>query len=295
MSKYRVVKLALENFWEGFSLSNFIAYFPFLTDKYRFMEDPYDPDFVIRSSFISDGEVLRTIRTMSELPREVRAPTLFFTGENIVPDFTCCDYAISFCRNLADSRHIRIPLWVPRIYEIGWAPRDLLSENLVRHSTQPNFCNFVYSNPVAERERLFRLVSTRKRVDAPGRSMQNMEALGSSFWDKFRFMRDYRFSIAAENVRSEGYCTEKLMEAFLAGGIPVYAGDPGVACEFNLGAFLEIDACGGYGRLADAVLEAEANPRRRLSMVSEPIFKNDRLPECADEARIMAFFESVFG
>lgn len=292
---YKVIRLAINNFWHGFSLSNFIAYFPFLKDKYRFVEDPQQPDFVIRSSFVRDGEAMLTIRSMAELPEETRAPTLFFTGENVAPDLLRCDYAISFCRDLDDPRHIRVPLWVPRLYEIGWQPSDLLSRNFTRHHEQPRFCNFVFSNPVAERERLFRLVSTRQRVDAPSQSMQNMPRLGPGFWDKYRFMRDYRFSIAAENVRSDGYCTEKIMEAFLAGGIPVYAGDPGVATEFNPEAFLEVDASGGYERLSDAVLRTNADAGRRRRMASEPIYPDDRLPESASQERIMAFFESVFG
>lgn len=295
MRDYKIISVTVDNFWKGFSLSNFIAYFPFLTNKYRFVEDPEHPDFVIRSSFVRDGDSMRTMRKMSELPAETRAPSLFFTGENVAPDFSRCDYAISFCRDLEDTRHIRVPLWVPRIYEIGWKPSDLLSSGFVRQCAQPKFCNFVYSNPAPDRERLFRMISTRKRVDAAGRSMQNMAQLGPGFWDKFRFMRDYRFSIAAENVRSDGYCTEKIMEAFLSGSIPVYAGDPGVASEFNPAAFLEVDACGGYGRLADSVIKVDADVRSRRRMASEPVFTDDRLPECANEERTMAFFESVFG
>lgn len=295
MRGYKTIRIAVDNFWEGFSLSNFIAYFPFLTDKYRFVEDPQCPDVVIRSSFITDGDSIRTIRSMSELPEETRAPSLFFTGENIAPDLSRCSFAISFRRDLADARHLRVPLWVPRIYEIGWKPSDLLSRNFVRTYDQPRFCNFIFSNPVPDRERLFRLISTRKRVDAPSRSMQNTAQLGPGFWDKYRFMRDYRFSIAAENARTDGYCTEKIMEAFLAGGIPVYAGDPRVSDEFNPATFLEVDACGGYSGLADAVIRLDADTGKRRRMASESVYIDDRLPECADEGRIMAFFESVFG
>lgn len=295
MRDYKVIRLAIENFWHGFSLANFIAYFPFLKDKYRFVEDPQQPDFVVRSSFVRDGDVMRTIRSMSELPDESRAPSLFFTGENVVPDLSRCDYAISFSRDIADQRHLRVPLWVPRMYEIGKKPSDLLSRNFVRQCEQPKFCNYVFSNPVPEREQLFRLISTRKRVDAPGCSMNNAAPLGPSFADKYSFMQEYRFSIAAENTRAVGYSTEKIMEAFLAGGIPVYAGDPTVSVEFNPAAFLEVDACGGYGKLADAVIRLDADVEERRRMAGESVYTDDRLPDCADEGRIMAFFEMVFG
>lgn len=289
------VRIAIEHFWEGFTLGAFLQYFPFLRLKYRFIEDPAHPDIVLRSSFVPGERQRRTIRHMSELPAKAAAPTLFFTGENVRPDFSHCDWAISFCRDIDDPRHLRVPLWVPRLYAIGWRPDDLLSTNLRRPPDNRAFCNFIFSNPVPERERLFRLISTRKRVDAPGISMHNHPSIGGSFWDKYRFMSNYRFSIASENERCVGYSTEKIMEAFLAGTIPVYAGDPSVTVEFNPEAFLEVDRCGGLCGLADQVLAVDGDRRRRGMMAAAPVYNDDRLPECAREDRMMAFFEQVLG
>ncbi len=43
--------------------------------------------------------------------------------------------------------------------------------------------------------------------------------------DKFETMRHYRFAIAYENVKDEnGYITEKIFDAFMAGCVPVYWG-----------------------------------------------------------------------
>ncbi|QEF99479.1 Glycosyltransferase family 10 (fucosyltransferase) [Stieleria maiorica] len=44
----------------------------------------------------------------------------------------------------------------------------------------------------------------------------------------------YRFSIAMENIRSPGYFTEKLIDCFHCGTVPVYWGDPSITSVFDL-------------------------------------------------------------
>ncbi|QDV82995.1 glycosyltransferase family 10 domain-containing protein [Planctomycetes bacterium TBK1r] len=43
----------------------------------------------------------------------------------------------------------------------------------------------------------------------------------------------YRFSVAMENTRSSGYFTEKLIDCFHRGTVPVYWGDPAIASVFD--------------------------------------------------------------
>lgn len=44
---------------------------------------------------------------------------------------------------------------------------------------------------------------------------------------------DYMFSIAMENSQVDGYFTEKILDCFATGTIPVYLGDPNIADYFN--------------------------------------------------------------
>ena len=48
---------------------------------------------------------------------------------------------------------------------------------------------------------------------------------GISVKDKIKFLSSYKFSIAMENTNGDGYLTEKIIESFLAGTIPIYYGD----------------------------------------------------------------------
>jgi hypothetical protein len=47
--------------------------------------------------------------------------------------------------------------------------------------------------------------------------------------DKLETIRDYRFALCFENCRWPGYITEKIIDCFVAGTIPIYLGAPDIA------------------------------------------------------------------
>ena len=49
--------------------------------------------------------------------------------------------------------------------------------------------------------------------------------VGGYIKDKIKFPKDYKFSLAMENSEADGYTSEKIIDACLAGTIPIYYGD----------------------------------------------------------------------
>ncbi|MDC0510781.1 glycosyltransferase family 10 [bacterium] len=61
-------------------------------------------------------------------------------------------------------------------------------------------------------------------------------------WEQNRYwLKDYRFMLAIENRKVQGYVDEKIVNAFFAGGIPVYYGTHEVFSMFNRDAFVYFD------------------------------------------------------
>ena len=50
-------------------------------------------------------------------------------------------------------------------------------------------------------------------------------SLGRFIENKIKFLTSYKFSIAMENTEGDGYVSEKIIESFLSGTIPIYYGD----------------------------------------------------------------------
>ena len=56
-----------------------------------------------------------------------------------------------------------------------------------------------------------------------------------------RIYNQYKFVIAFENSKSQGYITEKIFNVFLAKSIPIYDGDPRISDVINTSSFLQYD------------------------------------------------------
>jgi len=284
----REIRVAAFHFWPSFRVEELNARFPCLARKYRIVADQERPHIAFFSAFKD-----RHLNLMPE-PPSAGVPTLFLTGESITPDMRRCDAAISFRRDIESPRHMRIPNWVHRLNFIGISPRALLSAHRPSVNRGERFCLFLHSHPARVRDAFCRRLSERTLVDAPGRALNNMPRIGHSIADKLALQKQYRFTIAFENESSPGYTTEKIVESFYAGSLPIYWGDPFVDLDFNRDAFLNLADFPSQDALIENLMVLDGDERAWWHYMRQPIYAGDRLPDCADDDRIFAFFEPLF-
>ena len=195
---------------------------------------------------------------------------IFITGENIYPDFNLVDYAIGFDYLDFGDRYFRRPLYLGTGYEDDWIKainKHLCIDFNSYHKRK--FCNFVYSNSNADkkREEFFRLLGAYKTVDLGGRYLNN---IGKCVENKLSFQQQYKFSIAFENASAPGYTTEKLMQAFAAGTIPIYWGNPLIAEEFNTKAFINCHDYNSFEDVIEIVKKVDNDDSLYYSYLKEP-------------------------
>jgi hypothetical protein len=204
---------------------------------------------------------------------------LFWTGENVRPDFDRYDWLFTF--DLDDQvrhpRHMRIPVWHPEL--------PLSVEGLSRpRFPKTKFCNFVYFAPNALREKFYDLLSRYKRVDAPGARKRNMQPIESTSahssrfghdWPdaKRRFLQPYKFTIAFENEAFPGYVTEKLYHPLLVDSIPIYWGNPEIARDYNPRCFVDVRSFRTLAEAVEQVMELDRDRSAYRSMLSEPYYE----------------------
>lgn len=194
-----------------------------------------------------------------------------FSGEDSWPDLNLYDYAMGFRLLDYDGRCLRLPLYAMRgSWEPALRKHTLPDETFLQRR---KFCNFVVSNDYSkERNAFFEALNARRPVDSGGSYRNN---IGGPVRDKLSFQQQYKFSIAYENSRSPGYCTEKIVDAFAAGTVPIYWGDPLVRQEFNPAAFLCADDFPDTDALIEAILEIDRDDARFLSYCRAPILCPD--------------------
>jgi len=87
----------------------------------------------------------------------------------------------------------------------------------------------------------------------------------------FEILQFYRFALVMENQQSDGYVTEKILNAFLGGSIPIYFGTTEIFEMFNPNAFIYYDIDNPQPAL-DRVAYLESNKTAYESMLNdEPI------------------------
>lgn len=203
---------------------------------------------------------------------------IFYTGENMHPNFNLCDYAVGFDYLTFDDRYYRLPLYLITVFynqkDLELAgdtdfknPAVFTREDLAK---KIEFCSFVYSNYLANDNRveIFNKLSRYKKVNSGGGYMNN---IGGRVASKMEFELKHKFSVAFENSFGRGYTTEKLVNSLAAKTIPIYWGNPDVGKEFNTKRFINCHEYANFDEVVERVKEIDNNDDLYLSIVNQSI------------------------
>lgn len=223
---------------------------------------------------------------------------IFYTGENICPDFNLCDYGIGYHYIEFGDRFFRLPYYArdAAVMKLLIRNREISSEEWKKRE---RFCNFVVTNGNADpnRDEFFHLISSYRNVDSPGRHLNNMAGISyGTDWvsSKLTFLANYKFTIAFENASSPGYTTEKIMHAFAANTIPIYWGNPLIAKEFNPKSFINCHEYSNLNEVVNRVIELDNNNDLCLKMLNEECLPGNSIPWETTEDALLAFFKNIF-
>ena len=215
---------------------------------------------------------------------------IFYTGENIRPNFDECDYAFSFDYPVTEKNY-RLPLY--KLYPEDFEKLEgRLSGIDSLMNEKRKFCNFLYSNKKApERNEFFLKLQKYKKVDSGGKTKNN---LGYLVDDKIAFLRKYKFTIAFENSSYPGYTTEKILHPLIANSIPIYWGNPLVARDFNPKSFINCHDYENFEDVIERIIEVNTNDDLYEEYLREPAFTDNVENEYISEANILGRFEEIF-
>ncbi len=280
------IKVDFVDFWPGFIKDNNYLYN--LLSKYYTLVIDNQPEIVFYSCYGNDYLKYNGVR-------------VFYTSENIRPDFTGCDYAISF--DFTDrENHYRLPLYclyIDHLYNSGSKTKKL--EELIKiptydkiaeeFSNKKKFCCMVVSNDKSKKRLdFFNRLCKIKHVDSGGTVYNNV---GGPVKDKLEFIKDYKFVISFENSSFPGYVTEKILEPFMVNSIPIYWGNPLIQKDFNINRFINYDDFISEDDLINKIIEIDNNNDEAIKILSEPIFPNNEIPKFIDDKNIMNFLRKI--
>lgn len=211
----------------------------------------------------------------------------FWVTEELEPDFNICDYAVSYTDIHFYDRAVYLPMWAYPFLEhftLGALEKNRHEEEFF--ANRPRFCNFIYSNGNGDpfRGNVFHALNAYKHVDSAGRYLNNMgsdQIAGDRFsanWEenKKAFLQQYRFTIAMSNAQKFGHLDEKIFDAWAAGTVPIYWGDPLISKTFNPKSFIDCTDCSTAQQVVERVRRYEEDPAAFAEMQHEPIVKDEQ-------------------
>lgn len=271
----KTIKINFTDFWGGFDKTD--NYFYNLLKQNFNIEISDNPDFLFYSVFGSSHLSYKCVK-------------IFFTGENIGPNYNNCDY--SMCHDYLDNgKHYRLPLYI-----LYGGYYELVDKKVDDSLLNRKFCNFIVSNGASlVRNNFFSKLCKYKMVDSGGRFMNN---IGYAVDDKLKFQSDYKFSIAFENdayrPNRDGYTTEKILEPMKVNSIPIYWGNTLIHKDFNRKSFINYHDFKSENELVEYIIHLDNNDDEYMKVMREPWLNDNKVLESLKEENIKKFLYNIF-
>ena len=270
--KKSAIKICVANWWKKEFKGEF---YDFLLMKACDNNIEYVEDFNNADVIISNEN--RQIKT----PRE---KTIFITGENIRPNFMDYRFSLSFDLDEYYGHNCYCPYWYTRIAWPGikfklsanakWDTltgfidiKTLLSKRDIKKVQNRNkFCALIAKNPENLRINLYIFISLfYKKVDGFGEAFGNLEKQS-----KYEILKDYKFCLCPENSFHPGYITEKLIEAWYAGTLPIWCGPTNLK-EVNYKALINYQDFKQMPDFVNKIISLDRNDEEFFNIYEQPI------------------------
>lgn len=221
---------------------------------------PENSDIVFTSAFGSSRDHIDNFK-------------IYYTGENTRNPINV-DYKLSY----NPDSHFRLPIYYVMSNEYTFITKKkspLMLENRVGGS-RDKFCGFLISNPSNHiRNNTFMTVSDNyKHVESGGGVFNNIGyRVGPN---TIEWMSQYKFFICFENSKYDYYITEKLINAYHAGCIPIYWGSDTVSEELNENCMINFNKMSSHDELIDKIREIDNDENLYKRMLQEPLLKDNK-------------------
>ncbi len=227
--------------------------------------------------------------TFRYLPRGNSKRRIWYTGENIRPplleDF---DFYFSFDQDDFGGKNFYLPLYYQEIglgdfenrVRVQTAGDQLVLYKGREKSDRQKFACTFFSNPHAIRLAAIESLRSIGEIDVFGRGV------GKPVQFKEELASEYKFVLCFENDLYPGYITEKLIDAYKCGAVPLYWGDLGIDEVINKDAFVNLK---DFQTLADFnSFLGNMTPKQYSILQQAPMLK--KIPDISDIVNVLTSF-----
>lgn len=278
----KTIKIDFVGFWSSFNKSDNMLY-NILKKKYN-VEISDNPDYIFVSANGKPYDFMKydCIR-------------IFYSGEEIVPDFNLFDYAIGFDDICFGERYLRFPFCYFGVdsKNISFGINEKEAKDILKQ--KDIFCNLIYweDSIGGIRSELFNAISKYKKVASYGRLLNNVGGKGVSYKEKYDILKRSKFTIAVEGCNYKGITTEKIFQPFEVHSVPIFYGNPDIEKDFSQCAFVNCHHYNSIDEIVNAIIELDKNDEKYIEMLtSSPLLYDNQIKDSIK--RLEAFLYNIF-
>ena len=211
--------------------------------------------------------------------------------ENVMPDLNLADYIIGHYHIIYLDKYFKYSI----IFWRNYKDIDKKKKEMLKQPIRKKFCAAVISNCGIEFTK-FRLnfiekLNEYKKVDMGGKCQNN---IGENVKNKIKFLSKYKFSIAMENSDGDGYLSEKIVDSFLAGTIPIYYGDYLLDEYINPKSYILIKGEKDIEKKIEYIKKIDNDDNLYKEIIKEKPIIDDNFGNTIDGIEIKSFLKHIF-
>ena len=249
-----------------------------LEDKFIIEYDQDNPDYLIFNVFGN--------RHLN--PKYKNAIKIGVITENRIPDLNEVDYALGHAHINYLDRYFKYSMFLLSNFKFINEKR----EEALKSPIRTKFCAAVISNGFWRhfRSKFINELNKYKKVDMGGRFRNN---IGGRVKNKVKFLSSYKFSLAMENSSGDGYVSEKIVQSFIAGTIPIYYGDYLIDEYINPKSYILIKGEKDIRAKIEYIKSIDNDNEKYRSILREKIIIDNNFIEKIDN-ELKLFFYNIF-
>ena len=222
-------------------------------------------------------------------PRKNAVKNIWFTGENQRPPQGTWDGFLSFESKLNETRNVYLPLWMLTSTDLMRSTKKtlwrqevpqislLMKKRKIQLSRKKFCCSFIGKSYPMRLHALEEL-SKISAVDVFGQSVRNVRKFPGKDAGK------YKFCLCFENDVYPGYVTEKPLEAYIAGTVPLYFGYD-IEGYLNPKAMINLLDFADLSEWSNYVQEVHSNNKLYKYHFEQPILQRE--PDLSDAIKLI--------
>ena len=226
-----MITISYINFWKDpYNDSYFTKFIEKNIGKVQLVNHKNNPDILISSC---NGNI-NNIKNINSKCK------IFFYGENLnrYPPYNnddllidTFDLIVGFKHTNLSKKQIRFPLWLIYYDYYNYDKNDNILTYIQNcYNINVNKNKNLFSTIISRHDRggqrkiIWNELEKYGFINSPGSFRNNAKEIGKTQKDKINYISNGIYNICPENSKYEGYCTEKIFQAFEGGTIPLYWG-----------------------------------------------------------------------